>query len=85
MPGNFHVPFTKMACWRSFFLWLLSKVTDYNWASEIKGLDSVTTVLLLSGVYFDDLYFLLEKKSKSGNSYQADSIYRLCDAWVKWD
>lgn len=62
MPGNFHVPFTKTACWRSFFLWLLSKVTDYNWASEIKGLDSVTTVLLLSGVYFDDLYFLLEKR-----------------------
>lgn len=50
-----------------------------------KRLASITIVLSLSGVYFDDLYFLLEKKSKSGNAYQADSVFRLCGAWVKWD
>lgn len=43
-----------------------------------KRLASIMIVPLLSGVYFDDLYFLLEKKSKSGNSYQADSVFLDC-------
>lgn len=35
-------------------------------------------------MYYSFFLFFF-KKSESGNSYQADSIFRLCSAWVKWD
>ena len=38
----------------------VKKLFDYNWLAKEKS--SVATVLLLSRVYFDDLYFLLEKR-----------------------
>lgn len=48
-----------------FEITFLVKERDYltlTGQQNKKRLDGVTTVLLLSGVYFDDLYFLLEKR-----------------------